>query len=817
MATLGSLIVEIGGEKRGLTQALLDAARETSKFTDDTGHTLTRASQRFAEITLGMAVKMEQTFAQTTSRLRENLFRGVINKEQFAQQGAEAAQTFNDSLTKMIDRLKRKKWLSEEDRQTLVSQYKDAGLKAGLALSEGIARGTSAAGAVAERTGGQFERLRSRIGPASVAVIFGIESMVRGAEAGESGIRTAFRGIATAATALGPEGIVVAALIGFGLAAYEHFTRARREAEKTAREFGKTAADIARSGDVMRAAMLQQTLFTGDQFAGIEGQREKESQAQFIARAEGIIGLRKRIADISERQVRIENNSALTPQQRNARLGAMSEELTLRNQLVDVLRVTEDQYKKIGQVADIVNKRAGEEAQNNLNRLREATEKKAATKAGRVDPVDVVGSFVSQIEASRRTIESLGQTTRGLGPAIGNAYRTVTDLLLKATDPLARATLRLEDIRNRLVRMMTGATPGISDIGHPDRFAGLTDTARTIAINDESIRKLQDAIAKTPPRAVTLPAQTQVGRLDVVQAELVTLFGTIGNTITGQLLAMFGPVALVMRIIQPALDIISPLLDALIRPMTMLLQVIAAGLEPAFRLLYPIIRASAIASTYLAQIFYNIAAAVTRFIGNLIIGFGNVVKAIATAIDKIPGINARGAIRAGEGIIHMGESMLDAADGFTKAANEMGNLRKKLNEMGWEEAKQGVDELGESARETADALRNVPTWIRVNLEAWLAANVTPPGGTPTAAPPGTIPPRATPVGTRPGPGAAPTRPPLPVGAPDGVQVSSISVANVTVLARSNPEDTWRDMLAAARRKAISVYGDASRWSELLEA
>ncbi len=170
--------------------------------------------------------------------------------------------------------------------------------------------------------------------------------------------------------------------------------------------------------------------------------------------------------------------------------------------------------------------------------------------------------------------------------------------------------------------------------------------------------------------------------------------------LTGMLSAI-GPVALILvafgKVLQPIMDA----LDRVLAPLTALGEMIVIELQPAFRILFEVLKALGIAGSIVDQVLLSVAAGIAHAIGGLI-------HAIGTMISKIPFLGGVGhAIqRAGDAIIGFGDSAQDMA-------NEMAVARKKLIDMKW-------DDLASSANAVTSALTNVPSGFRVAYERYLA-------------------------------------------------------------------------------------------------
>jgi hypothetical protein len=201
-------------------------------------------------------------------------------------------------------------------------------------------------------------------------------------------------------------------------------------------------------------------------------------------------------------------------------------------------------------------------------------------------------------------------------------------------------------------------------------------------------------------------AVTQVG---VLLQTLKDQFAKIGDTIGATLIASFGPMAILMRALEPAIRALTPLFDRLAVPIALVARVLVAQIEPVLRALWPVLRLLGIVATIVGEVFSRVAAAVAQAIGGL-------VKAIGNMIAHIPGLGG-----VGHAIANFGQSILNFGQGARQAADEFARTRKELQGMTWDQTAQALEDLQNSAQNASDALNNIPSGFRIQRAIFLAS------------------------------------------------------------------------------------------------
>jgi hypothetical protein len=205
------------------------------------------------------------------------------------------------------------------------------------------------------------------------------------------------------------------------------------------------------------------------------------------------------------------------------------------------------------------------------------------------------------------------------------------------------------------------------------------------------------------------PRGGPITQLDVMVQTIKDKFSQIGDTIGATLLASFGPIAILMRALEPAIRALTPLFDRLAVPIALVARVLVAQIEPVLRALWPIMRLLGIVSSVLGEVFSRVAAAIAQAVGGL-------VKAIGNLIAHIPGLGG-----IGHAIANFGQSILNFGTGAKEAADEFARTRKELQGMTWDQTAQALEDLQSSAQNASDALNNIPNGFRIQRAIFLAS------------------------------------------------------------------------------------------------
>lgn len=260
----------------------------------------------------------------------------------------------------------------------------------------------------------------------------------------------------------------------------------------------------------------------------------------------------------------------------------------------------------------------------------------------------------------------------------------------------------------------------------------------------------------------------------------------------GMFTAAITPAALLLRALEPAFAALQPLLDNLVAPLAAVALVVVQGLEPALKLLFPIVRLAAIGLSYFFEIMQRISAALVRLIGNVLIAVGGALRRLSFGLT-------------GRGIENAGQSLLNYSDEAKASADRMMRTRENLERMQWGDTAEGIAGLGDAARSTAEALRNVPDIWKVEIARFRAAAFTPAGGGVAGNPP-----------RMPGtPPTGPQRPMTPVESPNLASVSPggagiVFYGPVTIETEARDgEELWNSFVRSANRERLRRTGTSS--------
>ena len=230
------------------------------------------------------------------------------------------------------------------------------------------------------------------------------------------------------------------------------------------------------------------------------------------------------------------------------------------------------------------------------------------------------------------------------------------------------------------------------------------------------------------------------------QSNFIAGIKSATQQLVAPLLAGFTPAALAAGFLGKVLDGMRPVVESLMQPLSAIAQVVGALVTPIFKALWPVIKAVAEVAAFLGEIIARVVAGIATGVGRLLVGIGKM-------LNLLPGSIGNPIIRAGRG-------MLGFADSMYEAASTLRQTRREIRNMQWVETAEAVDTLGAAARETAEALLNIPSGFRIALERYRAQAPYLPGA--DGAAPTLVPPGPTGGGSRGGggEGAAPTGGPL---------------------------------------------------------
>jgi hypothetical protein len=516
------------------------------------------------------------------------------------------------------------------------------------------------------------------------------------------------------ASFLGPVGPLIPIIGILGYALYEIFHKSRDEIDKTQQKFEQSLKEMVDNADMAALTKKFRDVFAGTASTGF---------------TEGVTGLRNRLAAEEAtletlRQQRQGNDIKRAKELKEA----FTAQVVVVNQLQQQLDMAEVTAARLRNEvirpdnAPFENRPAP--AVKITTDTFAASTRKLAQESERLSSIyDTLNkqhhATVSNAEAVLDAYDRLSARLRELRAQGRNAF----DPLVEATEK-AKATLEKSGLIQifRLGQIPTAPAPAVTPsipqgplpgrnlsvpFGiRPDEFAN--DVGMQMA---EAIREsLTDILSRGAIQPAVLPPQQQIGRLDVLKAQFTDFFSDVGTTITGELVAAFGPIAILMRALQPAIAALTPLFDRLAVPIALVARVLVASIEPILRALFPILRAFGIVAAFLGEVMARVSAAIAQAVGGL-------VKAIGNLIAKIPGLGG-----VGHAIANFGQSILNFAEGQKQAADEFARTRKELQSMTWDGTAQALENLQNSANGASDALTNIPNTLKINRAIFLATN-----------------------------------------------------------------------------------------------
>lgn len=330
--------------------------------------------------------------------------------------------------------------------------------------------------------------------------------------------------------------------------------------------------------------------------------------------------------------------------------------------------------------------------------------------------------LLSLRELSAEVEKSLGNVLKLQGAFSGS---------VQTTPNLAKPTATIFDL-DSLARkiLIQGGSRIVDAFGIEVRL--LTDEMTPLKVEFQEMKESVQEVGRgllDAGRAIGQRLLTALNPLSIFSG----LLEGVARSIAPSMEALDGPLrqlaATVSTALKPVFDALAPVIQELTPVIGAILQVLApilkaivpiiAAFVPILRALFPLIKAGAIIATYLFQAFATGASIFLRAIGNIIIGWGSILKALAEAIDKLPFVSARGAINAAQGVIDFGRSLLGASDEFKKSAQEMADARDVIRDLSIDDTQDAINDLGDAAAATAGVL-NGPQGFRVELLRFVA-------------------------------------------------------------------------------------------------
>lgn len=391
------------------------------------------------------------------------------------------------------------------------------------------------------------------------------------------------------------------------------------------------------------------------------------------------------------------------------------------------------------------------------------------------DQIKDLEQLAGRLITLRNSAEKAGTLTSQFSGRAADAMLLAEKLMAGETDKLSDNTVRLTIVLDKLkeaylkfadqlpaLRTTPVGQPRAFDArGNPTTLAARTSLLRGGTASTVGLAGLNGGPGFTlpVPKAAPTPPATQSGfeiRFNAIMQRvgdaaegaargLGNIVRSGGLAILQNILSQLNPFALIVKslsdameplapvlaqiaaivaeTLRPVFEALAPVVQAFIPFFRALLQVVApllraltplfAALVPILEALFPVIKFVAIVFTYVVEAAATVASMLLRFGGNVIIVIGQIFYALAKAIDSLPGIGAKGAMRAAEGLIDVGKGMLKAADEAKKTAEEMAKARDEIRGVNIDHTVDGIQELGDAASKTAAQLLNVPTWFKI--------------------------------------------------------------------------------------------------------
>lgn len=140
-----------------------------------------------------------------------------------------------------------------EDNTPLIRQAAQQAVRPILEANQSVDRSLTQAG-------GGFTTFGRRFGQMTIGLGFGLETFVNGTE---TGMRRALRSVESFALMFGPEGLLISGIITAGLALFDFFHKAQKEAEDTVKKISSAISSAVNSGDQQALLRTYRELLQG--------------------------------------------------------------------------------------------------------------------------------------------------------------------------------------------------------------------------------------------------------------------------------------------------------------------------------------------------------------------------------------------------------------------------------------------------------------------------------------------------------------------------------------------------------------------------
>lgn len=839
MGTIAKLVIDVGADPRGVKTGLGQATsyiKDFKKAADNALATVGRGNKgsQLADSIIG---NLQDRLVSSSDKIREQLFRGLLNPQAAATASRRAAEAMNSTILTTLGELRTKGLATPEIEHMLVSQLQTAGLRGGQALATGMRAATPEVEAATANWGGVAGRSFASAMTATIhrhrALIPTIAGLVLSQALSSAGdiANAESKMIETAKAAekiienfamlasflLPPIPGLIAAVVGGSIAAIiKIFVHAKEEMHEFTKGVKKEIDGLINSTDQLGLQQRLKIIEKGQPSGGLS--KRAKGSFGFEVDDKGFFksGLNDLLALQAADRLALQFNT--TAQSRSlAGRKLIEDAIAAREPLIkqaqeQQARIRDALFNPLGGTTGFGGQQpavkivAGDATKTAFDAVRRliAAEKELAESRQLDTPIGIKLVERIQAEYSRlgeqlRNIEAtnpFGEMAENLREVVGQLDDAVNsiDRFKRGQDAIAAAQAR--------------GIPGISitPTGFPRAtVAPIIDPLKTTTIGGPNptgaivgaVTRGIDAALRSISGQLN-PLQTIIGGISRAAAPLNTSLTKLGNIVANTLEPVFEAFA-------PVIEAILPVLDAFLRVLSPILQALA----PLFRALIPILgplfytfKELAIIATYLWQALAIGASVFTRAVGNIVIGFGTIIKALAVAIDKLPFVSAKGAINSAQGIIDFGRGLLQSADDFKKTAEEMAKARDEIRGINIDPTKTAIDALGASANATAAALLNVPVGYKVALARLRVQDYAPGFGPPSTG--------ETPFGEGDDRRQYPS-----VGSSSSKSVFQFAPGSIVIPGTDmSARELFDAFLEEAQRRARAQLGDPQRWSEV---
>jgi hypothetical protein len=754
VTTIARLVTAVEADPRGLTRGLQQSSSEIRRFTT----TLEREMKRLPVLNIVTPTMLKhlqnvkgdlEKATAAANRLNEAAGRTA---QSFAKMRASAALLRDEGLARQIRTMDP----FQGGMGGSMSRAQSSGFGQGMAAGN-ISRALGVMPAVAspQAAGGISRTQGALIALMFTMTNFGEQLAATDTKWGklEKTVGTALQAISGIALMFGPSGRIVSGIAIVASFIMDFFAQTREEADRTARSMEDSMKRLIDSADSAAMMTKLRDLDYGAPSAG-------NSTADPRAFKGGLMDLEAQLA---------QQKAALRTANFATVLAIQDSIESLEKQLAP-LRAQREQL-----VAAIMNPRSAPALSG-----AGAVSVTASAPRGADDLLGDLEARAGALIGLHRELATQSRVDLDLNVQLLHIYDELGVRLNGMSDKWGKSALSVKRIRADLEGIIGNPALAklLSEIGAPGKTSGtdLSSSFRAPGMPSAGGATAAPLAAGTP------------GMMDKLNAYIVQPFAEFVTPALTAFGSALGPASLLLRALAPAFEVLEPLLNNLVAPLAAVAMVIVQGLEPAFKLLFPIIKAIAIVFSFVAEVIQRVNAAIVRAIGNFLIAVGAVIRKLSFGF-------------AGKGIQRLGDSLLQYSDEAKQSADKMMRTRENLERMQWGDTAAEVTGLGDAARATAEALRNVPTIWKVELARWRAAQFATPAGPGGSAPPSPVVPSSTPRR----PLTPPESPNLVSGASGGAAIVFHGDVTITTEAR-NGEELWDGFVRAARRESLRRTG-----------